>query len=154
MFHTRTSIESGAGTAAVVLPVGGEVGDGVHEDITSTRRRLAAERSIDEVLQDSFPASDPPSWNPGVVRPGPSVRQPVDRARTIDARTSVGAIDIVDVSRPHAERTFLDALISFAGAAAVGLIVPFVILVIGLPVVLAIRGLVEVIAWAFGISVR
>ena len=32
------------------------------------RDRLAAERAIDDVLADSFPASDPPSWNPGITR--------------------------------------------------------------------------------------
>jgi hypothetical protein len=31
----------------------------------------AAERALDDVLADSFPASDPPSWNPGVARPDP-----------------------------------------------------------------------------------
>ena len=30
---------------------------------------LAAEHAIDDVLADSFPASDPPSWNAGVTRP-------------------------------------------------------------------------------------
>lgn len=31
---------------------------------------------IDEVLSDSFPASDPPSWIPGVVRPAPAKSDP------------------------------------------------------------------------------
>ena len=31
---------------------------------------------IDEVLSDSFPASDPPSWIPGVVRPAPAGPNP------------------------------------------------------------------------------
>jgi hypothetical protein len=35
---------------------------------TSGRRPSAAEREIDDVLTDSFPASDPPSWNPGITR--------------------------------------------------------------------------------------
>jgi hypothetical protein len=34
--------------------------------------RLAAERAVDEILEDSFPASDPPSWNPGSARPAPA----------------------------------------------------------------------------------
>ena len=140
MFQIRTSTESGPATAAAFLPVG-EVG-----------RRLVAERAIDDVLQDSFPASDPPSWNPGVVRPRPS-RQPAAPARTVDAHVRVGANDIVDVSRPHAQRTFLDTLISSAGAAAVGLLFPLAILAIGFPFVLVVRGLLEAIAWAFGVSI-
>lgn len=27
---------------------------------------------IDDVLADSFPASDPPSWTPGMARPAPT----------------------------------------------------------------------------------
>ena len=32
----------------------------------ATERRLAAERALDAVLADSFPASDPPPWTLGV----------------------------------------------------------------------------------------
>lgn len=32
----------------------------------ATQQRLAAERALDAVLADSFPASDPPSWTLGV----------------------------------------------------------------------------------------
>ena len=152
MLHTRMSIDSGAATAAAILPRAVDVGSRVFKDVTSTRQRLAAERAIDDVLKDSFPASDPPSWNPGIARLDPSVREPVEDVATLDARTGVGAIGIIDVSRPHAERTFLQALVSVGGAAAISLTVPFVILLIGLPVVLAIRGLLEVITWVLGIA--
>lgn len=36
------------------------------------QRRLAAERALDAVLADSFPASDPPSWTLGVSRSTPT----------------------------------------------------------------------------------
>lgn len=65
MLHTRLSIHSGAATTAMMLPRTVDVGAGILEDVTSTRQRLAAERAIDDVLNGSFPASDPPSWNAG-----------------------------------------------------------------------------------------
>jgi len=71
----------------------------------------------------------------------------------IDARAGVGPIDIIGVSRPHAEQTFLQALVSVAGVGAISLTVPFVVLLIGLPFALAIRGLLEAIAWLFGAAI-
>jgi len=50
---------------------GGRV-DRIVDEAGDKQARLAAEQAMDEVLADSFPASDPPSWNPGVIRPHPN----------------------------------------------------------------------------------
>ena len=92
MLHTRMSIDSAAVTAAAIVPLAGDVSGRVFEEVTSTRQRLAAERAIDDVLKDSFPASDPPSWNPGVARPDPSVSELVEDA-PIEVRAGAGAIE-------------------------------------------------------------
>jgi hypothetical protein len=67
---TRIALEYRDGTRTAILPA--MVGVGAFTDEFSDRRtRLTAERALDEVLADSFPASDPPSWNPGIARPTP-----------------------------------------------------------------------------------
>ena len=66
-----------------------------------------------------------------------------------------GLRNVADVSRPTSEgRTFLQGLVSFTGAAGIALVVPFVILLIGLPIALAVRGLLEVVGWVFGVPLR
>jgi hypothetical protein len=55
--------------------------------------------------------------------------------------------DVIDVSLPRTKRTFLQVLASLAGAAGIALLVPFVILLIGLPVALVIRGIAEAVGW-------
>ena len=98
MFGNEISIEYQE--AAVDAVMQGEKGIG--------ERRLAAERAVDGVLSDSFPASDPPSWTLGVTHP-----QIKRQATNADGRT------------------FLDGLSSLAGSASIALLVPLVILVIG-----------------------
>lgn len=57
-------------------------------------------------------------------------------------------MDILDVSLPRdTGRRFLRVLASLAGAAGIALLVPFVILLVGLPVALVVRGIAEAVGW-------
>ena len=85
---------------------------------------LNRELTVDEALAESFPASDPPSWTPGMARPGPV--------------------------RRTGERTFIDGVTSFAAASGLVLLVPFVVLLVGVPIALVVRGLLEAFRWLLG----
>jgi hypothetical protein len=67
---TRITLEYRNGTLAAILPTVVGV-DAFADEFSDRRPHLVAERALDEVLADSFPASDPPSWNPGIARPPP-----------------------------------------------------------------------------------
>ena len=69
MLHTSNEYRTGAAVTIVGV-------DPFAEESNDRRRRLAVDREVDQVLADSFPASDPPSWNTGIVRPGPKVATP------------------------------------------------------------------------------
>jgi hypothetical protein len=134
VLHTRTAIEYRDRSLAAILP-----GATSADDLSDRTNRLAAERAIDDVLADSFPASDPPSWNPGITRLSP-VGPLRDQTSALSATTDA--------------KTFLQGLTSLAGAAGIALLVPFGILLVGLPVALAVRGLLEAIGWVFGVTIR
>ena len=104
------------------------------------RREQWSELAIDDALAESFPASDPPAWNSGMGRPM-SVG-----AGGLGLPTNRGTADALNVSASHdSERTLLQAFISLAGAVGIALLVPFAILLVGLPIALTVRGLLEVV---------
>jgi hypothetical protein len=153
MLQTRTAIEYRDGVAAVVPAIVGV--DGIVDESGARQARLAAERALDEVLADSFPASDPPSWNPGIIRPQPAHDFATAAMTAQDVGERLPMADVIDVSRPtHGERTFLQSLVSLCGAAGIALLVGIGILLVGLPIVLVVRGVVEAIGWLFGVNVR
>ena len=158
MLYTRDTIEYRDSTLAAIVPAAVGI-DGRLDDFRDRRDRLAAERAIDDVLADSFPASDPPSWNPGITRPALDAELP-HRASRQTPLTKVGErenwfSDVIAVSGPtRGGRTFLQGLVSLAGAAGIALAVPFVILLIGLPIAFTVRGLLGVVGWVIGVNIR
>lgn len=149
MLHTRTAIEYRDGVPAIVTAgrIVDEAGD--------RQARLAAEQALDEVLADSFPASDPPSWNPGIIRPRPADAFTRDAVPCHDGGEVVHMADVIDMSRPaYGERTFLQALVSLFGAVGIALLFGVAILLVGLPIVLAARGALDAIGWLFGVNLR
>lgn len=106
-------------------------------------------QTIDDVLAGTFPASDPPSWTPGMARPAPEIaRRPADRRTARDDANEVRASHVIDVSRSaQSELTLAQALASLIGAAGLVLLVPFAVLAVGIPVALGVRGLLAVAEW-------
>jgi len=105
----------------------------------ATPRR--SERAMDEAIAESFPASDPPAWNPGLARP-----IPVEITR---------AASVIDVSQPRkADRTAAEVVVSIGAMVGVALLAPVAILAIGTPIAAAVRGTVELILWTFSLVSR
>jgi hypothetical protein len=111
------------------------------------------ERMVDAVLMDSFPASDPPAWTAAITRPAPSAGHSRIAAAVGDvARRTVARPGTLDVSLPHgSRRTAADAIVSLVGAAGLALLVPGVMLLLGLPIVLALRGVLHVVEWVVAV---
>lgn len=147
MNHTRT-IERGGDSGRSLLPF---VLESDLRLATSTdRASYGAERALDEVLADSFPASDPPSWTLGVEAP----ERPADASSAVSARATgpkshdAVRVDVADVSPQGATgRLILRGVATLAGAVGIALLVPLAILLVGLPIVLVIRGIAEAVGW-------
>ena len=70
MLHTRPAFASRTGSGPGITRT---IVDGNAQESDERRRRRVAEQAMDQVLADSFPASDPPSWNAGVAILNPAV---------------------------------------------------------------------------------
>jgi hypothetical protein len=97
------------------------------------------EQKVDQVLADSFPASDPPSWTLGRAAATPSQLPniPSEGDEAWSSHTTV----IVDGGR----RTPWQWIATAVGAIAVGMLIPIAILAIGIPVALATQAAIEVV---------
>ena len=102
-------------------------------------------QAIDDVLLGTFPASDPPSWSPVMARPAPEVPLAVSPDAAADAGPS-GDGPRYAPTLP----TVGEVLTSLAGAAAVVLLFPIVVLAVGTPLALVVRGLLEASRWVMG----
>ncbi len=148
MFYTEAAVDLRERASGPIIGVGADTNAQVPE--AEHRERRAAEHAVDSALADSFPASDPPSWTLGVASPQPP-RAATDKPAVTTAPGDTEVLNlaegVIDVSRLDDGRTFFQSLLSLAGAAGIALLVPLVILIVGLPIVLAARGIVGAISW-------
>ena len=91
--------------------------------------RSLAERAVDAVLADSFPASDPPSWTPGIAE----TRPPSERGRVPHLVISTGT------------PLWFQRVVSVAGLILV--VLAFPLLVAAVPLAFAWRAVLEVTKW-------
>jgi hypothetical protein len=147
MFRNVATIEYRETARATVVRVG-QATEARGAEAEARKQRFAAERALDSVLADSFPASDPPSWTLGITRAQPEV--PASSDQTVapqDRRGGLVGEDVIDVSKSATDGRLLKGLVSVVSAAGIALLVPFIILLIGMPIVLAVRGVAEAASW-------
>ena len=105
--------------------------------------RAEYERELDAAIAGSFPASDPPPWTLG-ASPWMDFAAPVPKTGTAKVVTEVIVRDGYRVGGVH--------LASLAEAFALAATVPLAILIAGLPVIVLVWGIANVVSWLVGTS--
>jgi hypothetical protein len=106
----------------------------------------ARERKVDDVLADSFPASDPPPWTLGRAPASPVDSTDVESADTTrDNAPAWSSLTTVVVA--GGQKTARQWLATVVGGVAAAMMIPLGILLIGIPIAVATRTLIEVAAW-------
>ena len=106
---------------------------------TTSPQIEARERNVDQVLADSFPASDPPPWTFGRVTSDRSADANLSRNDAWSCQTTV----IV----PAGGRTGRQWLASGVGAIGIITLIPIGILAVGLPIAFAVHGMFKAFGW-------
>ena len=125
-------------------------------ELVRARTARVTEAAMDETIAESFPASDPPAWNPGLARLMPAAiaeapRRDVYPPANLDVPITSGP-GVIDVSQPRKpNRTAVEVAISIGALVGVVLLAPLAVLTVGTPLAAAVRGLLELIRWSLSL---
>ena len=112
------------------------------------------ERIVDNALAASFPASGPPPWTAGLARPRPvpttSSARDTEKARLRrDPYFQWTASRKETRGRNGSDVSLLQVLGSGVAAGGLVMLLPFVILLVGMPIALGVRALLGILLWVF-----